>query len=56
MVNPVSNSQAVRRVELARAVFKKPAPEAAPKSQPARVQDSVSLKSSGDADRDGDSK
>ncbi len=56
MVNSISNSQTIYQAELFQAASKKAAQEVAAKSQPERIQDTVTLKSAGDADRDGDSK
>jgi len=56
MVNPISNSQTINQAELSQAASKKAVQDVAAKSQPARIQDTVTLKSAGDADHDGDSK
>jgi hypothetical protein len=56
MVNPISNSQAIYQAELSQAAQKKAAQDLAAKSQPSRTQDTVTLKSAGDVDHDGDSK
>jgi hypothetical protein len=56
MVNPVASSNAIHQAEVSQADTKQPAENAAAKNQPARAQDSVTLKSSRDADRDGDAK
>jgi hypothetical protein len=55
MVNPISNST-IYQAELSQAASKKAAQDVAAKSQSARIQDTVTLKSAGDADHDGDSK
>jgi hypothetical protein len=55
MVNPISNST-IYQAELSQAASKKAAQNVAAKSQPVRIQDTVTLKSAGDADHDGDSK
>lgn len=54
MVNPVASSNAIHQAEVSQADTKQPAENAAAKNQPARAQDSVTLKSSRDADHDRD--
>lgn len=56
MVNPVASSNAVHRIEVSEVASKRAAENAATKNQPARAQDSVTLKGTGDADHDGDSR
>jgi len=55
MVSPIHSSQPVHQAEVSQPA-KPPAQKDAAKPQPARAQDSVSLKSTGDLDHDGDSK
>jgi|HubBroStandDraft_6_1064221.scaffolds.fasta_scaffold142063_2 hypothetical protein len=57
MINPVASSNAIHQTEVSQAASKQVAAgNAAAKNQPARPQDSVTLKSRRDADHDGDSK
>ena len=57
MVNPVASPNAIHQTEVSQAASKQVAAgNAAAKNQPARAQDSVTLKKTRDADHDGDSK
>jgi hypothetical protein len=56
MVNPVASSNAIHQAEVSQAAAKPVTGNAAAKNQPAKAQDSVTLKSRRDADHDGDSK
>jgi hypothetical protein len=60
MVSPINHFTATHQADTAANAVQKPSAENPPaqsaKSQPARVQDSVSLKSTSDADHDGDTK
>jgi hypothetical protein len=56
MVNPVASSNAIHQTEVSQAASIRAAENLAATNQPAKAQDSVTLKSRRDADHDGDSK
>jgi hypothetical protein len=56
MLNPVASSNAIHQAEVSQVASKQVGRNAAAENQPARAQDSVTLKNRRDADHDGDSK